>query len=164
MTLTLAERLIGFLDNVAPDWEWPYDGPRIPPNQQARLGRLRRSTVEGAITRNGAPYKVVVYALVLHGEDPADILGVAEAYALQRGWRVIGRLSDESGRAQPWEREGWRQALKTLRGGFGQGVVTVDRTAVSVADEPYEQTLHWLLDHFSFVEHVTPSTGLGACA
>jgi hypothetical protein len=164
MTLTLAEELIRLLDNATPDWEWPHELPRVPANQQARLRALRRSTVDGAITRKGAPYKVVVYALVPHGEDPADALAVAESYALQRGWRVIGRLSDESGHAQPWNRAGWRQALKALRGGFGQGVVTIDRTAVSVADEPYEQTLHWLLDHFSFVEHVTPSTELGACA
>ncbi|MGW3627806.1 hypothetical protein [Streptomyces sp. NPDC000880] len=164
MTLTLAQQLMNLLDDVASDLDWPYEAPRVPVNQQARLGRLRRTTVEGAITRNGAPYKVVAYALVPRGEDPAGALALAEAHALQRGWRVIGQLSDEYGRAHPWERAGWRQTLKTLRGGFGQGVVTVDRTAVSAADDQYEQTLHWLLDHFSFVEHVTPSTDRRAFA
>lgn len=175
--LTLAQRITACLDSV-PTVRWPgeleggiddswwdvLEEVRIPANQQARLGRLRRSTLDTAVTRPGSPYKVVLYATATAGEDPAPALTLAESYSHERGWRVVGRFVDEAADTLPWTREEWPKALRTLRGGFAQGLVTVDRSAVSAADEPYEQTLIWLLDHFSFVQHVAPSTPLQVCA
>jgi hypothetical protein len=165
---SLAERITAFLDGIpslhwpaAPDsypndsW-WDVDGqPRMPANQQVRLGQLRRSAFDAAITRHGAAFKVVLYANTTMG-DPAHSLAAAEAYAYECGWHIVGRFVDVTANPQPWAREEWPKVLRTLRGGFAQGVVTDDRSAVSVADEPYEQTLHWLFDHFSFVAHARP--------
>lgn len=165
--LRLAEQITAFLDGV-PTVRWPLEAtcltddlwcgtvPLPIATQQVRLGRLRRSTLEIAVGRADAPYKVLLYAAVPTGEDPAPSLELAEAYAVEHGWRVTDRLVDRVATPEPWARQQWRCALKALRGGFAQGIVTVDRSAVSAADEPYEQTLHWMLDHFSFVAHVWP--------
>lgn len=175
--LTLAQRITALLDSI-PVVAWPHEPegrgddswwdvveqPRIPANQHARLGRLRRSTIDAAVTKPGAPYKVVLYATATAGEDPAPALMMAETYSQERGWRVIGRFVDEATDTPPWTREEWPKALRTLRGGFAQGLVTVDRSAVSPVDEPYEQTLHWLLDHFSFVAHVRSYPAVTVCA
>ncbi|MGW0825213.1 hypothetical protein [Streptomyces sp. NPDC002845] len=166
-TTSLAQQITVFVDSISVI-EWPREpsracgdaGPHeplcVPKNHQARLGRLRRAAMDAAVRREGARYQVVVYAVVPAGDDPAAALELAEAYARERDWCVIDRLVDEPGNSRPWAREEWRRVLKALRGGFAQGVVTIDRSAVSLADEPYEQTLHWLLDHFSFVAHVRP--------
>ncbi|MFJ4623651.1 hypothetical protein [Streptomyces sp. NPDC088812] len=174
-TASLAEQITAFLDGIpSPHWPavpdslndswWGIDEqPRIPANQQIRLGRLSRSTLDIAITRPGAPFKVVVYANA-PGGDPSRSLSAAEAYALDCGWHVVGRFVDVTTDTQPWERQEWPKVLRKLRGGFAQGVVTDDRSAVSVTDEPYEQTLRWLFDHFSFVAHARPRPAAPAVA
>ncbi|MFE9679479.1 hypothetical protein ACFYO5_36145 [Streptomyces sp. NPDC006259] len=86
-------------------------------------------------------------------DEPACALAAAEAYAYDRGWHVVGRYVDATTDTQPWTRAEWPKVLRQLRGGFAQGVVTDGRSAVSAADEPYEQTLRWLCDHFSFIVH-----------
>ncbi|MFF7359012.1 hypothetical protein ACFZA1_41415 [Streptomyces filipinensis] len=175
--LTLAQRITALLDSVpAVQWLGELGGdcddswwsltedPPVTTYRQARLSRLRRSTLDTAVSRAGATYKVVLYASVAAGTDPAPVLDLAEEYARARGWLVVARLADARSAAGPGKREQWRQALKALRGGFAQGVVTVDRSTVSPTDESYEQTLHWLLDHFSFVAHVRPRPAVGICA
>jgi hypothetical protein len=153
------------LDAGIDDSSWdPTEEPRVTTYREARLSRLRQSTFDTAVNRADATYKVVLYASVAAGHDPFQALALAEEYAQERGWQVVARLTDDATDAKPWEREEWREILKALRGGFAQGVVTVDRSAVSPADEPYEQTLRWLLDHFSFVAHVQSRPLLGACA
>ncbi|WP_225637450.1 hypothetical protein [Streptomyces solaniscabiei] len=165
--MTLAQRLTAILDSV-PVVEWPQDGvclsdswwdfdeqPRLPTNQHARYSRLCRSTLEAAVPHPQSPYKVVLYAITTVG-DPAPSLAAAEAYAHDCGWCVVDRFVDVTAATQPWARDGWNKVLAKLRGGFAQGVVTDDRSAVSDADEPYEQTLRWLFDHFSFVAHARP--------
>lgn len=163
-TPTLAEQVTAFLDATpSPHWPavpdsdlddswWGDLAPRIPPSRQARLSRLCRSTLDAAVAHPGTPYKVVLYANTAMG-DPARSLAVAETYAHDCGWHVVGRFVDVTADAQPWARKEWLKVLHKLRGGFAQGVVTDDRSAVSAADEPYEQTLLWLFDHFSFVAH-----------
>ncbi|MFP1628864.1 hypothetical protein ACLB9X_27655 [Streptomyces sp. 5K101] len=175
--LSLAQRITAFLDSIPvipmpgeleggidDSWWDVTEQPRIPANQHARLGRLRRTAVDTAITKPGAPFKVVLYATAPAGQDPAPALTLAERYSHERGWHVVGRFVDEAADTPPWTREEWPKALRTLRGGFAQGLVTIDRTAVSPADEPYEKTLHWLLDHFSFVAHVRPYPAVTVCA
>jgi hypothetical protein len=176
MSATLAEQMTALLDSV-PVPVWPtmpgsslddswwdvVDHPRLPTNQQARLGRLRRSTLDAAIAKPDSPYKVVLYANKTV-EEPARSLTAAEAYAHDCGWHVVGRFVDVTADAPPWARDEWRNVLRRLRGGFAQGVVTDDRFSVSVTDEPYERTLQWLFDHFSFVAHARPRTALGNCA
>lgn len=175
--LTLAQRITALLDSVPTlqrlgeldagiddSWWDPTEEPRGTTCREARLSRLRRSTFDTAVSRADATYKVVLYASVATGLDPCPALDLAEEYAHKQRWQVVARFADAATYARPWEREEWREILKALRGGFAQGVVTVDRSAVSPADEPYEQTLRWLLDHFSFVAHVQSRPLLGACA
>ncbi|MFE0725092.1 hypothetical protein ACFW4O_19130 [Streptomyces mutabilis] len=168
-TQTLAERITAFLDGIpSPHWPTPAgsrpndswwdftEPPQIPTNRQTRLVQLCRSTLDAAIALPEAPYKVLLYANTMV-DEPAQALAAAETYAHDRGWHVVGRFVDATPDTQPWTREEWPKVLRQLRGGFAQGVVTDGRSAVSTADEPYEQTLRWLSDHFSFIAHAKPT-------
>ncbi|AKN68736.1 hypothetical protein QR97_01985 [Streptomyces sp. PBH53] len=169
---TLAQRITALLDDIptvrlpgepdhGPDDSWwgGVEQSRIPAHRQARLSRLCRSTLDTAVACPGSPYKVLLYTVVSAKDDPRPSLRVAEDYARRQGWRVVGQLVDDGPPDdQLWFREEWQRALKALRGGFVQGVVTADRSVVSRVDDSYEQTLHWFLDHFSFVAHVPPAT------
>jgi hypothetical protein len=175
-TPSLAAQITAFLDRI-PSLHWPAtpdshlndslwdftEQLRIPANRQARLSQLCRSTLDTAIALPAMPYKVLLYANTMAGE-PSRALAAAETYAQDRGWHVVGRFVDVTPDTQPWERTEWPKILRKLRGGFAQGVVTADRSAVSPADEPYEQTLRWLSDHFSFIAHATASPRTSAVA
>ncbi|MFF7452194.1 MULTISPECIES: recombinase family protein [unclassified Streptomyces] len=169
-TPSLADQSTGFLDAIlSPHWpavaasplndswwgvtEWP----RTPANYHGRLFRLCRSTLDAAVAHPGTPSKGVLYANTTM-EDPARSLTAAEAYAHNRGWQVVDRFVDVATDAQPWARDGWLQVLSRLLGGFAPAVVTDDRSALSAADEPYEQSLHWLSDRFSFGAHARSGT------
>jgi hypothetical protein len=118
------------------------------------LTAMQRSTVEGAVSRNGGPFSVVLYALTTAGKEPTATLERVRAYAAAQGWRVADAVFDDCGMTDPNERAGWTKALGLLRSAHAQGVVTVDRSAVSTNDPEYEQALRWLQDHRSFLEHV----------
>ncbi|MDX3321155.1 hypothetical protein PV415_30050 [Streptomyces sp. ME03-5684b] len=175
-TQTPAERITAFLDGIpSPHWPAPAgsclndswwgftEPPPIPANRQTRLVQLYRSTLDAAIALPEAPYKVLLYANTMV-DEPAHALAAAETYAYDRGWCVVGRFVDATTDTQPWTREEWPKVLRQLRGGFAQGVVTDGRSAVSTADEPYEQTLRWLSDHFSFIAHARPAPLASAVA
>ncbi|MFF8880738.1 hypothetical protein [Streptomyces flaveolus] len=163
---TLAQRITAFLDAIpSPHWPavpasevndswWDFaKQSRVPVNQQARLGRLRQSTLDAAVVNPATPCKVVLYSTAAAGADTGHSLALAEDFAQNCGWRVVGRFADEDADGRPWTRREWQKALSALRGGFAQGVVTLDRSTVAPTDELYEETLLWLLDHFSFVAH-----------
>jgi hypothetical protein len=120
----------------------------------SRFAGLRRVVYENAVNRGGEPFSVVVYALTTTGRRPTSALARAEAYAHDRGWRVIREVFDDYGVTNPRERHGWAGTLSLIRGAHAQGVVTVDQSAVSDVGSEYEQALLWLLDHFSFLAHV----------
>jgi hypothetical protein len=113
--------------------------------------------MEHAVNRNGEPFSVVVYALTTAGRQPTVALERARAYAADNGWRVAAAVFDDCGMTEPFERDAWNEALRMLRSAHAQGVVTVDRSAVSTNDAEYEQVLLWLQDHHSFLEHVPAS-------
>jgi hypothetical protein len=168
-TQTLAEQIAAFLDGI-PSSHWPApatsrlndsrwdftEPPQIPANRRTRLIQLCRSTLDAAIALPEAPYKVLLYANTMV-DEPDRALAAAETYAHDRGWRVVGHFVDATAETQPWTRSEWPKVLRQLRGGFAQGVVTDGRSAVSAADESYEQTLRWLSDHFSFIAHARPA-------
>jgi hypothetical protein len=138
-------------------------GPRVPvPTARAphplvaseRLSALRRSTFDLAVKCSGGPFSVVLYALTTSGKEPTATLERVRAYATAQGWRVADVAFDDCGMTEPNERAGWTKALGLLRSAHAQGVVTVDRSAVSTNDAEYEQVLRWLQDRRSFLEHV----------
>ncbi|MER6307701.1 hypothetical protein [Streptomyces sp. NPDC001657] len=112
--LTLAQQITAFLDAI-PCSTWPGEleggcndswWDAVPKThtttyRQARLSRLRRSTFDTAVSRAGAPYKVVLYASVAAGTDPWPALDLAEEYAHEHGWQVVARLADDSTDAEP---------------------------------------------------------------
>ncbi|MFF3460518.1 hypothetical protein ACFYXH_40845, partial [Streptomyces sp. NPDC002730] len=104
------------------------------------------------------PFTVIVYALTnVRGERPVRALERAQAYARYMRWRVVaGSFYDDCGMTDPMERPDLTRALRAVAGGFAQGIVTVDRAAVSAADGEYENALTFLRDHHSFLAHVPP--------
>ncbi|XVV38440.1 hypothetical protein ACQPXT_34935 [Streptomyces sp. CA-100214] len=164
--MTLVERPTALVDGMSVV-HWPHEMlddswwdavPLAPLSnaQQARLRRLHRATLGSAVGCTGTPLKVVLYASVPPSSDPSFEWRAAEVYAQLQNWRIVNRFADHRAAGRPSTRAQWHQALKALRGGFAQGVVTTDADAVPLADNAYEQTLRWLLDHFSFVVYARP--------
>ncbi|MFI7352033.1 hypothetical protein ACIBSR_37985 [Streptomyces sp. NPDC049936] len=164
--MTLVERPTALVDGMSAvhwphemlDYSWWDAVPLapLPAAQQARLRRLHRATFASAVGCTGASFKVVLYASVPPGSDPSSQWHAAEVYAQLQGWRIVNRFADHRPAGQPFTRAQWHQALKALRGGFAQGVVTTDAHAVPLVNNAYEHTLRWLLDHFSFVVYTRP--------
>ncbi|MFG3151344.1 hypothetical protein ACGF7W_04780 [Streptomyces sp. NPDC048219] len=166
--MTLVERPTALVDGMSVV-HWPHEmlddswrdavplAP-LPAAQQARLRRLHRATLGSAVGCTGTPFKVVLYASVPPGRDPSLQWHTAEVYAQLQGWLIVNRFADHRPAGQPSTRAQWYQALNALRGGFAQGVVTTDAHAVPLVDNAYEQTLRWLLDHFSFVVYARPES------
>lgn len=107
--------------------------------------RVDMDRVLGALAAKGRRPKIVAYAAVERGEDPAPDLGACRKYAEFHGWEITGWHFDDCGRTTALEdRAGWKKIRAAVGGGFAHGIVAVNRAAVALEMEPYDAVLDWL--------------------
>ncbi|MFJ4960188.1 hypothetical protein [Streptomyces sp. NPDC088739] len=134
--------------------------PQPEPQLTGRSGQLaarRREALDdvlAVLARKSHRPRVVLYAATEPGEEAGPDLAACRSYVEGLGgWTVTAFHFDDCGRTVPlYERPGWKQVRASLSGGFARGVVTINRQAVALTDEPYDHLLTWLDSHRAFLD------------
>lgn len=138
------------------EWGWLWDEPpsRRRANRSVQLGARQREQLAGVLARRRGPIKVVLYAMVSSRFGVGDGMEQAQAYAVSQGWRIAGAFSDDLDVGGAEELPGWARASSAVARGFANGILTLDRSSLSLDDNTYESVLDWLNEHGSFLVHV----------
>ncbi|SHL18662.1 serine integrase family protein [Actinacidiphila paucisporea] len=142
----------------APDeWGWLWDEPpsRSRAVRSVQLGARQREQLAGVLARRRGPVKVVLYTMASSESAISDRLEHARAYALSQGWQIAGAFSDDPDAEAPEGMPGWAKASSAVTRGFANGILTLDRSSLSITDDDvYETVLDWLNQRGSFLAHV----------
>lgn len=139
------------------EWGWLWDEPpsRNRAVRRVQLGARQREQLAGALARRRGPVKVVLYAMASSESAVSDRLERTRAYALSQGWKIAGAFSDDPDVEAPEGLPGWAEASSAVTRGFANGILTLDRSSLSIADDDvYETVLDWLNERGSFLAHV----------
>ncbi|MFD3714921.1 hypothetical protein [Streptomyces sp. NPDC058677] len=132
------------------------DAPRVSPDRNVQLMKLRREQMERrleALRASGRVPRIALYARTVNGQSPDRSLAAAREFAEQMEWQV-GRaqtFTDCLSLTTPEDRCGWLQIKQQVKSGFIDGVVAVTRAAVSPQLDGYETELNWFATHGGFV-------------
>ncbi|MFJ5733977.1 hypothetical protein [Streptomyces microflavus] len=137
------------------------DLPRVAPDRNIQLMRLRREQMErrlAALRASGRVPRIALYARTVNGQTPARSLTAARGFAESRAWQV-GReqeFTDCLSLSTAEDRLGWLQMKQRIASGFIDGIVAITRPDVSPQLSEYEHELDWLAWHGGFVALVHP--------
>ncbi|MFI1721898.1 hypothetical protein [Streptomyces sp. NPDC020489] len=158
-----------------------HSGPD-PLERQSRNGQLRKlrqhfhREAVGKRDRQSSDrqLRVLAYSLVPSpGASPDEDWNTLHAEAEQHGYAIGARLHDvavpvpttyfpgsRTGRSvytPPWQRPGWREVERQIRGGFAEGVIVLDRHNISSDDDEYHAVIKHLGERYkAFVHLVIP--------
>ncbi|MFJ5811854.1 hypothetical protein [Streptomyces sp. NPDC093093] len=132
------------------------DAPRVSPDRNVQLMKLRREQMERrleALRASGRVPRIALYARTVNGQSPDRSLAATREFAERMEWQV-GReqtFTDCLSLTTPEDRHGWLQIKQRVNGGFIDGVVAVTRATVSPQLDGYETELTWFAMHGGFV-------------
>ncbi|MER5689390.1 hypothetical protein [Streptomyces sp. NPDC002205] len=160
---------------------WRHRGPD-PLERQSRNGQLRKlrqhfhREAVGKRDRQSSDQqlRVLAHSLVASpGASPDEDWNTLQAEAEQHGYAIGARLHDvavpvpttyfpssHKGRSvytPPWQRPGWREVERQIRGGFAEGVIVLDRHNISSDDDEYHAVIKHLGERYkAFIHLVIP--------
>lgn len=166
-------------DNAGVRWRHRYPAPLERPSRHQQLCRLRQQFLREAIERrdrhaSDRQLRVLAYSLVpSRRTSPDEDWNTLQVEAEQRGYVVGARLHDvavpvstthfsgsrtgQSVYTPPWQRPGWGEAERLIRGGFADGVIVLDRHNISSDDNEYHAVIQELCERYqAFVHLVIP--------
>lgn len=132
------------------------DAPRVSPDRNVQLMKLRREQMERrleALSASSRVPRIALYARTVNGQSPDRSLAATREFAERMEWQV-GReqtFTDCLSLTTPEDRHGWLQIKQRVKSGFIDGVVAVTRAAVSPQLDGYETELTWLAMHGGFL-------------
>ncbi|MEU3267929.1 hypothetical protein [Streptomyces bacillaris] len=132
------------------------DAPRVSPDRNVQLMKLRREQMERrleALRASGRVPRIALYARTVNGQSPDHSLAATREFAERMEWQV-GReqtFTDCLSLTAPEDRHGWLQIKQQVKSGFIDGAVAVTRAAVSPQLDGYETELTWFAMHGGFL-------------
>lgn len=161
--------------------QWPHRGLDSLERQSrnGQLRKLRRYFLREAVRKrdyrsNDRQLRVLAYSLVPSpGASPDEDWNTLQAEAEQHGYAMGARLHDvavpvptkyfpgsRTGQGiytPPWQRPGWREVERLVRGEFADGVIVLDRHNISSDDDEYHAVIKHLGERSeAFVHLVIP--------
>ncbi|WP_330457463.1 hypothetical protein OIB37_11445 [Streptomyces sp. NBC_00820] len=154
-------------------------------DRRRHLHRVRSRFVFDASARHDRlgtdrPLRVLAYSLVLSRRAaPDDDWDTLQAEAEQCGYAIGVRLHDVAVPTEqyvyqatstasrgvytpPWQRPGWMEVRRLIRGGFADGVIVLNRHAISSDDNEYHAVIRDLGERCAaFIHLVVPEVQAG---
>ncbi|MFF8867891.1 hypothetical protein ACF08B_38285 [Streptomyces sp. NPDC015139] len=90
--------------------------------------------------------RVIAYALTEAGGQVDHTMISVRHLITRHGYDVVHELTDVHAPYKPSARPGWLEARRLVSTGFADGIAVLNREAVSVRDDEYEEELSWLGD------------------
>ncbi|MER6030664.1 hypothetical protein [Streptomyces sp. NPDC001851] len=90
--------------------------------------------------------RIIAYARTEAGGQVDHTMALVQRLIAEQGYDVVHELTDVHAPRTPLTRPGWTEARRLISTGFADGVAVLNREAVSVRDDEYEEELGWLGD------------------
>ncbi|MER6075995.1 hypothetical protein ABT187_46110 [Streptomyces sp. NPDC001817] len=90
--------------------------------------------------------RIIAYALTEAGGQIDHTMASVRHLITQHGYDVAHEVTDVHAPHAPLARPGWLEARRLVATGFADGIAVLNREAVSVRDDEYEEELRWLGD------------------
>ncbi|WP_073224346.1 hypothetical protein [Streptomyces sp. NBRC 110465] len=134
---------------------WP-ERPRVAPNRNVQVLRLRREQMErrlAALRASGRVPRIALYARTVNGQPPVRSLAAAHNFAERMAWQVGHgqEFTDCLSLTAAEDRLGWLGMKQRIASGFLDGIVALTRSDVSSDLSCYERELDWLALHGGFI-------------
>ncbi|MFC9280194.1 hypothetical protein [Streptomyces collinus] len=100
--------------------------------------------------------RIIAYALTEADGQVDHTMTSVRQLITQHGYDVVHELVDINATHKPLARPGWLEARRLVSTGFADGIAVLNRDAVSVRDDEYEQELRWLGDRPALLLLVIP--------
>ncbi len=90
--------------------------------------------------------RIIAYALTETGGQVNHTMASVRRLIEEQGYDVVHELTDAHAPHAPLTRPGWAEARRLVGTGFADGIAVLNREAISVSDDEYEEELRWLGD------------------
>ncbi|MEU0722869.1 hypothetical protein [Streptomyces sp. NPDC006140] len=90
--------------------------------------------------------RIIAYALTETGGQVDHAMASVRRLIEEHDYDVVHELTDVHAPYEPLTRPGWAEARRLVSMGFADGIAVLNREAVSVHDDEYEEELRWLGD------------------
>ncbi|MQY40648.1 hypothetical protein SRB17_86810 [Streptomyces sp. RB17] len=90
--------------------------------------------------------RIIAYALTEAGGQVNHTMAAVRHLIAEQGYDVVHELTDVHAPHTPLRRPGWAEARRLVGTGFADGIAALNREAVSLRDDEYEEELRWLGD------------------
>ncbi|MER6432123.1 hypothetical protein ABT272_31030 [Streptomyces sp900105245] len=100
--------------------------------------------------------RIIAYALIEAGGQVDHTMTSVRQLITRHGYDVVHELVDVNAAHTPLARPGWLEARRLVGTGFADGIAAMNREAVSVRDDQYEEELRWLGDRPALLLLVIP--------
>ncbi|MFJ4684720.1 hypothetical protein [Streptomyces sp. NPDC088789] len=91
----------------------------------------------------GAERRIIAYALTDTGGQVDHTLDAVRRLIEAQGHTVIHELTDVRAPHALRRRPHWREARRLIASGFADGVAVLNRDALSIRDDEYEEEVAW---------------------
>ncbi|MGW0764461.1 hypothetical protein [Streptomyces sp. NPDC002676] len=88
--------------------------------------------------------RIIAYGLRSAGGQIDHTLASVRRLIEEQGYDVVHELTDVHAPHAPLTRRGWEKARRLVSTGFADGIAVLNREAISVDDNEYEEELRWL--------------------
>ncbi|MFF4504820.1 hypothetical protein [Streptomyces sp. NPDC001401] len=90
--------------------------------------------------------RIIAYALQSAGSQVDHTMASVRRLIEEQGYDLVHELTDVHAPHTPLTRRGWEEARRLVSTGFADGIAVLNREAISVSDDEYEEELRWLGD------------------
>ncbi|WP_435279751.1 hypothetical protein [Streptomyces sp. 1222.5] len=137
-----------WVDRDNEEQEWMRGRTMRPPVHRGLYLKRRRKqgnavAIETPVSRTR---RIIAYALTDAGGQVDHTMASVRHLITRHGYDVVHELIDVHTPHEPLARPGWLEARRLVSTGFADGIAVLNREAVSVRDDEYEEELRWLGD------------------
>ncbi|MGW3199227.1 hypothetical protein ACWDBD_32610 [Streptomyces sp. NPDC001118] len=115
-----------------------------PPARGPWLQKTRLANNVFALERVTRQRRIIAYARIGAGGRADNELAAVRRLIEEHGHVVLGEVADVSAPHAPLSRDGWIEARRLVHAGLADGIAVLNRDAVSIRDQEYEDELLWL--------------------
>jgi hypothetical protein len=117
---------------------------RPPANRGLYLKRKREQGNESALeTLVRRKRRIIAYALRRADGQVDHTMASVRRLIEEQGYDVVQELTDVHSPHAPLTRRGWEEARRLVSTGYADGIAVLNREAISVEDNEYEEELRW---------------------